>query len=77
MTGDYNTKPNHAAYDFLMASLNLFDVYSDDPVDTCDVATNIYRLSAPPKRIDFVLYSDKAATSLALALKVSEGMDSG
>lgn len=72
MTGDYNTKPRHAAYDFLIHSLDLVDVYGDDPVDTCDRTDNMYTKShMTPKRIDFVLCSDKAATMLSLALKVS------
>lgn len=74
MTGDYNTKPNNPAYDFLIKSLDLVDVYGDDPVDTCDRTDNMYTLKhMTPKRIDFVLYSDKAATSLSLVLKVKGG----
>ena len=74
MTGDYNTKPTHDAYKFLVTCLELEDVFQDDPVDTCDRASNIFtkkHMLMKPKRIDFVFYSNKTAASVELRLKVT------
>ena len=72
MTGDYNTKPSHHAYQFLMSSLELEDVFQEGPVDTCDLTSNVFtKKHMTPKRIDFVLYTDTTADSLALSMQVS------
>lgn len=73
MTGDYNTKPTHDAYEFLTSGLELEDAFLDNPVNTCDLASNIFtkkKQGMCPKRIDYVFFSDKEATSLQLTLKV-------
>ena len=73
LLGDFNTKPRHLAYAVLTECLRLEDVYQDDPVDTCDRVSNIFTLKRmTPKRIDFVLYSDKSSSSHALELKVPQ-----
>lgn len=74
MTGDYNTKPSHHAYDFLTSSLDLDDVYQHDPTDTCDLTSNIFtKKHMTPKRIDYVFYSDRTSRSISLSLEVSGG----
>ena len=71
LLGDFNTKPSHLAYAVLTRCLRLEDVYQDDPVDTCDLKSNIFtEKRMTPKRIDFVLYSNKLSPSHALELKV-------
>ena len=72
LVGDFNTKPRHTAYSLLTQCLRLRDVFEEDPVDTCDLITNIFtdRKRMTPKRIDFILYSDEFATSHAIHLKV-------
>lgn len=74
MTGDYNTKPSHHAYEFLTTALELDDVYRDDPTDTCDLMSNMFtkkKMRMKPKRIDYVFYSDRRAPSISLSLEVS------
>ena len=71
LTGDYNTKPNFSSYKFLMSSLGLEDAFCDNPLDTCDLTSNIFtKKHMTPKRIDFVFYTDKEATSLSMAVEV-------
>lgn len=71
MTGDYNTPPNHSGYNFLVTSLGLEDAFCDSPLNTCDVASNVFtKKNLTPKRIDFVFFTDKEATSLSLAVEV-------
>lgn len=72
LVGDFNTKPRHLAYSLLTSCLKLHDVFTEDPVDTCDLVSNIFtdRKRMTPKRIDFILYSDEFATSHILRLKV-------
>ena len=78
MTGDYNTKPRHTAYDFLLTTLELEDAFHDKPLDTCDLTSNIFtKKHMSPKRIDFVLYTDKEASSLTMAVEVSEMLKTG
>jgi endonuclease/exonuclease/phosphatase family metal-dependent hydrolase len=72
LVGDFNTKPRHTAYSLLTRCLGLRDVFEADPVDTCDLTSNIFtdRKRMTPKRIDFILYSDEFATSHTIQLKV-------
>ena len=72
LVGDFNTKPRHTAYSLLTRCLRLHDVFEKDPVDTCDLTSNIFtdRKRMTPKRIDFILYSDEFATSHTIHLKV-------
>ena len=44
LVGDFNTKPRHLAYSLLTRCLGLTDVFSEDPVDTCDLVNNIFIL---------------------------------
>lgn len=70
VTGDFNTKPSHAAYSMMIKCLNLKDVYEDNPVDTCDLPTNIFTLRRmTPKRIDFIMYSDEYCPQHSLSLQ--------
>ena len=72
LVGDFNTKPRHLAYSLLTRCLRLHDVFEEDPVDTCDLTSNIFtdRKRMTPKRIDFILFSDEFSTSHILELKV-------
>ena len=71
MIGDYNTKTTQYAYEFLVTSLGLKDVFADDPVNTCDLLTNIYtKPNQTPKRIDYVFFSDEKSSLLRLTVKV-------
>ncbi len=69
LVGDFNTKPTHLAYSILTKCLRLQDVFQDDPVDTCDLKSNIFTEShMTPKRIDFVLFSPCAALELKVRI---------
>lgn len=71
MVGDFNTKPSHGAYSFLMSSLELEDAFHDLPLDTCDLTSNIFtKKHMTPKRIDYVFYTDKEAALLSANVKV-------
>ena len=72
LVGDFNTKPRHTAYSLLTRCLRLRDVFEADPVDTCDLTSNIFtdRKRMTPKRIDFILYSEEFAISHTIHLKV-------
>ena len=73
LMGDFNTKPRHLAYNVLTKCLGLRDVYDDNPVDTCDLTTNVYtEKRMTPKRIDFILFSDEYCPSHSVSLLVSE-----
>ena len=75
MVGDFNTKPRHGAYSFLMSTLELQDAFQDLPLDTCDLTSNIFtKKHMTPKRIDYVFYTDKESASLSVAVKVSSYM---
>lgn len=71
LMGDFNTKPRHLAYSLLTKCLGLHDVFEKDPVDTCDLVSNIYTKKwMTPKRIDYIFYSDEFAANHSLILKV-------
>lgn len=72
VTGDFNTKPDtHCLqYNLLVKCLGLQDVFQDDPVDTCDLRSNIFTLShMTPKRIDFIFFSDEFAANNTMTVK--------
>ena len=72
LMGDFNTKPRHLAYSLLTKCMGLHDVFEKDPVDTCDLVSNIYTKKwMTPKRIDYMFYSDEFAANHSLILKVS------
>ena len=71
LMGDFNTKPRHLAYSLLTKCMGLHDVFEKDPVDTCDLVSNIYTKKwMTPKRIDYIFYSDEFAAKHSLTLKV-------
>ena len=70
--GDFNTKPRHLAYSLPTKCMGLHDVFEKDPVDTCDLVSNIYTKKwMTPKRIDYIFYSDEFAANHSLTLKVT------
>ena len=72
LLGDFNTKPRHLAYSLLTKCMGMRDVFEEDPVDTCDLVSNIYTKSwMTPKRIDYIFYCDKFSANHNITLKVS------
>ena len=51
--------------------LRLQDAFKDDPVNTCDLKSNMYTMKRmKPKRIDFILYCDEFSSSHRIRLEV-------
>lgn len=49
--------------------MNFHDSFSDDPMDTCDLKSNIFTKSCmTPKRIDFIFYSNELSPHLRLSV---------
>ena len=67
VVGDFNTKPKHLPYSLVTKCLGLQDVFELDPVDTCDLASNIFtKKGCTPKRIDFIFHSDELSSHVLL-----------
>lgn len=75
--GDFNTKPTHLAYSIMTKCLRLKDTFEDDPVDTCDLKSNLFTVERmTPKRIDFIFYSNEDSGSCSIKVMVGDGFTS-
>ena len=67
LMGDFNTKDKFLPYQLMTKCLGLQDVFRDNPVDTCDLTSNIFtKKGIKPKRIDFIFHSDELSINLCL-----------
>lgn len=68
--GDFNTKDTNLEYQLMAKCLGLQDLFIDDPVDTCDIKSNVFTKDRhKPKRIDFIFYSDEFCSNQQLTSK--------